>query len=130
MKHLPYLVTAIWISGFLGGCASTKERVFEEHEMKTMRQIYDDKFGSVKSIDESVKKRIIQNDRGDLSGYTRTAESEVSVLFPLLPNPRLVMYIYPHLTDANLPVPGYVTSFFMYKHPEYAMPGELKEKQL
>ena len=44
-------------------------------------------------------------------------------MFPRLPNPTLVMYIFPHLAgDAGAPVPGYTTAFPMYEQVEYALP--------
>jgi conjugative transfer region lipoprotein (TIGR03751 family) len=62
---------------------------------------------------------------GDLYGYTRDAQSEIEALFPRLPNPTLVLYVFPHLTGAEgAPVPGYATSFPLYPGVEYALPGE------
>ena len=61
-----------------------------------------------------------------LQGYTRDAFNEIDVLFPRLPNPSLVMYVFPHLAgDAQAPVPGYATAFPMYEQLEYALPGEV-----
>lgn len=58
--------------------------------------------------------------------YTRTAENEVKNLFPRLPNPDLVMYVYPHLTDSSeqMPVPGYSSVIPFYGRVQYAQPGE------
>lgn len=58
--------------------------------------------------------------------YTRTASNEATNLFPRLPNPDLVMYIFPHLTDTlePVPVPGYTTVFPFYGRVQYAQPGE------
>ncbi|PIJ42758.1 TIGR03751 family conjugal transfer lipoprotein, partial [Serratia sp. OPWLW2] len=58
---------------------------------------------------------------------SRTQESEISQQFPRLPNPDLVMYVYPHLADGNAPVPGYSTVFPFYSQVQYAMPGERTE---
>ena len=61
-----------------------------------------------------------------LQGYTREAFNEIDVLFPRLPNPTLVMYVFPHLAgEARAPVPGYTTAFPMYEQVEYALPGEV-----
>ena len=61
-----------------------------------------------------------------LQGYTRNAFNEIDVLFPRLPNPTLVMYVFPHLAgEAHAPVPGYATAFPMYEQVEYALPGEV-----
>lgn len=64
------------------------------------------------------------NAEADLAGYTRDAARELEALFPRLPNPTLVMYIYPHPTAEGVPVPGYSVSFPMYERTEYALPGE------
>ena len=58
--------------------------------------------------------------------YTRTAANEATNLFPRLPNPDLVMYVFPHLTDTlePVPVPGYTTVFPFYGRVQYAQPGE------
>ena len=61
-----------------------------------------------------------------LEGYTRDAHNEIETIFSRLPNPTLVMYVFPHLaTDERVPVPGYATTFPMYVRVEYALPGEV-----
>ena len=61
-----------------------------------------------------------------LQGYTREAFNEIDILFPRLPNPTLVMYVFPHLAGETLaPVPGYATAFPLYEQTEYALPGEV-----
>lgn len=57
-------------------------------------------------------------------GYTREAANEIEQLFPMLPNPRIVLYVYPHFTAKGRPVPGYATAFSLYEKDEYALPGE------
>ena len=60
--------------------------------------------------------------------YTRTARNEVHRQFQRLPNPDLVMYVYPHLAGTDpVPVPGYTTVFPLYQRIQYAMPGERVE---
>lgn len=74
--------------------------------------------------------RPIVSGEAALHGYTRDAFNEIDVLFPRLPNPTLVMYIFPHLAgDAGAPVPGYTTAFPMYEQVEYALPGEVSSQQ-
>jgi conjugative transfer region lipoprotein (TIGR03751 family) len=47
--------------------------------------------------------------------------------FARVPNPELVMVVYPHLSRGKYPVPGYVTAFPMYEQADlYALPGELE----
>lgn len=48
--------------------------------------------------------------------------------FSRLPNPDLVMYVFPHLAGrypGRYPVPGYFTVFPMYESTQYALPGEV-----
>jgi len=62
---------------------------------------------------------------GDDSNYTREAANEIRTIFKRLPNPDLVMYVYPHLAgNRTVPVPGYSTVFPFYRQTPYAMPGE------
>ena len=35
--------------------------------------------------------------------------------FKVLANPRLVLYVYPHLTAAGTPIPGYATWFHVFE---------------
>ncbi len=64
----------------------------------------------------------------NVSTYTRTQENEIQNQFPLLPNPNIVMYVYPHEAGRGTekaPVPGYSTVFPLYTHVHYAMPGDV-----
>ena len=47
--------------------------------------------------------------------------------FARLPNPDLVMVVFPHLSKGQYPVPAYVTTFPMYLEAPYALPGEVRE---
>jgi conjugative transfer region lipoprotein (TIGR03751 family) len=70
-------------------------------------------------------RRPLTDDESDPESYTRTAANEIEALFIRLPNPDLIMYVFPHLaTDDDVPVPGYSTVFPMYERVIYALPGE------
>jgi len=68
--------------------------------------------------------RPVMDGAADLVDYTRQSGNEVEQLFPLLPNPQIVIYVPPHFTAKGRPIPGYTTVTRMYDHDEYAMPGE------
>ncbi len=95
-----------------------------------MKAIYDVHFAAMGARDPlAVRRELGGRSPGDqeagLHGYTREAFNELDVLFPRLPNPTLVMYVFPHLAgEEGVPVPGYATSFPMYERVEYALPGE------
>jgi conjugative transfer region lipoprotein (TIGR03751 family) len=97
-----------------------------------MKTIYERHFADIGLEDpENVRghlaSRPIQDDARDLAGYTRNAFNELNLHFPRLPNPTLVLYVYPHLAGASrVPVPGYATTFPLYERVEYALPAEVR----
>jgi conjugative transfer region lipoprotein (TIGR03751 family) len=77
------------------------------------------------TVSDSVNTSVAYNGINQLSPYTHTAENETNNLFPTLPNPQIVMYVYPHLAGQDeAPVPGYSTAFNLFERVHYAMPGE------
>jgi len=117
------------ISLVLAGCASTKETVLPQ-DGPSMKTIYEEHVVEMNARDPQVIRGELGNRpilTGDaaLQGYTRDAFNEIDVLFPRLPNPTLVMYVFPHLAgETQAPVPGYATAFPLYEQVEYALPGE------
>ena len=118
------------ISLVLAGCASTKETVLPQ-DGPSMKTIYEEHIVEMNTRDPQVIRGELGNRpilAGDaaLQGYTRDAFNEIDVLFPRLPNPTLVMYVFPHLAgETQAPVPGYATAFPMYEQVEHALPGEV-----
>ena len=53
-----------------------------------------------------------------------SALRQIERRFARVPNPDLVMYVFPHLARGKYPVPGYFTAFPMYEQVEYLLPGE------
>lgn len=99
----------------------TMEDVYRNHEKQMSAG-----GSNTDSVYAGIRERLAGDFDNDLAGYTRDASREIHQQFPRLPNPTLVMFVYPHLSTASrLPVPGYSTAFPMYERPEYALPGEL-----
>lgn len=114
----------------LSGCATTKEEVLPEN-MPTMAEVYRDhasagNTGEAALLEAraSLSAWTVGSGDADLSGWTREAAYETALLFPRVPNPTIVLYVYPHVTRAGLPVPGYATAFPMYDAAPFALPGE------
>jgi conjugative transfer region lipoprotein (TIGR03751 family) len=131
MRNPSILISVLGsISLVLGGCASTKEAVLPQ-DGPTMKAIYERHIQEMNMRDPQVVRRELgsrplKTGEADLQGYSRQAFNEIDVLFPRLPNPTLVMYVFPHLSgDTHAPVPGYATAFPMYEQVEYALPGEV-----
>ena len=74
---------------------------------------------------ESLARPIVDGD-GNTRRYWSTLEP-LQQRFARVPNPDLVMVVYPHLAKGKYPVPGYVTVFPMYDQTFYALPGEVPE---
>jgi len=134
MQNLSTLIGVLAsISLGLAGCASTKEAVLPQ-DGPSMKMIYEQHFSEIgardpQAIHHELGGRVIRSGTDALHGYTREAHNEIDTIFPRLPNPTLVMYIFPHLVgEDGVPVPGYATTFTMYERVEYALPGEVPTK--
>jgi conjugative transfer region lipoprotein (TIGR03751 family) len=133
MQKPSILITAlVSISLVLGGCASTKEAVLPQ-DGPSMKTIYEQHMRETAAQDPMTLRtelgnRSIVDGEVSLDGYTRDAYNEIDAIFPRLPNPTLVMYVFPHLAgDEQVPIPGYATAFTMYEQVEYALPGEVPD---
>ncbi|MDN5869197.1 MAG: TIGR03751 family conjugal transfer lipoprotein [Nitrococcus sp.] len=128
--HLRPIAIIVWISLVLGGCASTKESVLPQ-DGPSMKAIYEAHFAGMGADDPLAVRRELgvrplRHGDADLAGYSRSAYTEIETIFPRLPNPTLVMYVFPHLAGTErVPVPGYATTFTLYERVEYALPGEV-----
>ena len=129
-NSLTLISTISLISLVLAGCASTKDNVLPQ-DGPSMKAIYDGHMQAMNARNPQAIRRELGNRRlatgeAALQGYARDAFNEIDVLFPRLPNPTLVMYVFPHLAgQMKAPVPGYATAFPMYEQVEYALPGEV-----
>lgn len=131
-----------WINTFvalslmtaLSGCTTSSEKLLS-HKGNTMRDIWDRQTvgGASQQLMEarlSLRRPLTLDEESDTrTGYTRTAQNEIYRQFQRLPNPDLVLYVFPHLTGSDpVPVPGYSTVFPLYQRVQYALPGERVEE--
>lgn len=129
-----YRLLAVMLSGILlAGCSSSKEAILPAGD-STMMDLWQHRSGSAQQgtqARDALRRPLTgperQGDRTQAESYSRTQESELSQQFPRLPNPDMVMYVFPHLADGSAPVPGYSTVFPFYTHTQYALPGERTE---
>ena len=107
----------------ISGCATTPTDEIFRSDTPSMKDIYFGHGG------RSTKRepRHVSYALGDQGGYTRNAGNEINHRFPTVNNPRLVMYVFPHIGKDRLPVPGYATAFPLFeKAALYALPGEIR----
>ena len=125
--NYPKTLALGWISLALIGCTSTKESVLPQ-DGPTMKAIYEQHMADLYPPADTLRgeRPLPPSGIAHYRGFVREAATEIESLFPRLPNPTLVMYVFPHLSgDERTPVPGYVTTFPFYETVEYALPGEV-----
>jgi conjugative transfer region lipoprotein (TIGR03751 family) len=114
---------------FLSACTTAGDAIPQGGP--TMAQVYEEAMqqSNGSTLDQAraqISSTINYKGENNLSNYTRTAENEINNLFPTLPNPQLVMYVYPHLAvQDEAPIPGYSTAFNLFEREHYAAPGEV-----
>lgn len=118
------------LAALVTGCSTSKEEMLPPGD-STMLELWNDGASASHATTESrtTLRRPVSDSERTLSqqtreSYSRTQENEIQQVFPRLPNPDLVMYVFPHLAGGNTPVPGYSTVFPFYSQVQYALPGE------
>lgn len=114
---------AVMLAIIIGGCAGpAREKVFEAGG-PTVESIWHGSAGDTGLAAETVGYN--PGGRHGAAAWTRDAESELDALFPELDNPRINLYVFPHLSPDGHPVPGYLTHFYLYEATRnWALPGE------
>lgn len=120
------LVLAVIVAGVfaMSGCSSqpVREEVFDNGG-PTTEQVWHGVGGRTALLGDYIGRN--PGGPAGAAAWTRTAENELSALFPELRNPRINLYVFPHLSADGSPVPGYVTNFYLYeKARNFALPGE------
>ncbi|MBF0035510.1 TIGR03751 family conjugal transfer lipoprotein [Citrobacter freundii] len=103
----------------LAGCSTSQEDLMPVDPDATMLGLWQQQSGgNAALLDARLPLR-----RSPDGTTTRAETSAIRSQFPRLPNPDMVLYVFPHL-NGNTPVPGYSTVFPFYIRPQYALPGE------
>ncbi|MEB1631998.1 TIGR03751 family conjugal transfer lipoprotein [Xanthomonas campestris] len=144
LSNLTKGLASALLLALLGGCATSKEDLLT-HGDRSMMDIWQQETGdgavggagqvahrllldARQSLRRPLTDADVQAAPAEQMRYTRTALNEVYRQFQRLPNPDLVMYVFPHLAGTDpVPVPGYSTVFPLYQRIQYAMPGERVE---
>ena len=134
-------LVALLLIAAMAGCATSKEKLLP-HDGNTMLDIWNQETGGSAGGGQTARQLLdarqalrrpltdadVQSAPAQNAAYTRTAQNEIYRQFKRLPNPDLVMYVFPHLAGTDpVPVPGYSTVFPLYQGVQYAMPGERVE---
>lgn len=145
----PRLVALAAALAGLTGCSVIANRESPLNDVtrgsSTVVDIYRSKTGSAANIiqpklreQQKSPRQLLHTEAGarpvaDGDGDTRRYWSALEPMrqrFARVPNPDLVMVVYPHLARGQYPVPGYVTVFPMYEQAQYALPGEVADDLL
>jgi len=135
LLHWIKSVCGFVLLALLAGCSTNKDELMP-HGPQNMLDLWNQSAGATGSssanrllMDARLQlRRPLMDVDSDQRPYTRTAQNEIYSQFKRLPNPDLVMYVFPHLTGTDpAPIPGYSTVFPLYQRVQYAMPGERTE---
>ncbi|WP_426576245.1 TIGR03751 family conjugal transfer lipoprotein [Xenorhabdus stockiae] len=131
MRKITYAIV-LGLTGLLAGCSTSKETLLPAGEQTVLAMWQGNQAGlSVAQARQILRRALTPAERNralnEPDNYSRSAEHEISQQFPRLPNPDMVMYVYPHLVAGNTPVLGYSTVFPFYQQVQYALPGERTE---
>lgn len=121
MKTIAILIF-LWITG-----CSSQNRTLVDEELPTMQAVYQKKFNTREGFNRNDSARTIHDGDRDWNGEVKRELAPLRSEFRYLPNPVLTMYIYPHLTDAGTPVPGYATFFKFYEKDHVGLPNEFDQ---
>lgn len=135
------LVSTLMLVIAITGCSTNKDKLMP-HGDENMLDVWNQGTGGSSSggqqtqrlLDarQELRRPLTEQDHQTLASnqqsYSRHAQNEIYSQFKRLPNPDLVMYVFPHLSGTDpVPVPGYTTVFPLYQRVQYAMPGERVE---
>ncbi|MGF6513063.1 conjugative transfer region lipoprotein (TIGR03751 family) [Pseudomonas sp. BT76 TE3572] len=139
MSHRNWIkaMTMILIAAAVAGCATNTEQLLS-HDDSTMLDVWNKQTGGAQNgqagqelldarqaLRRPLTEALVPSSS---TPYTRDAQNEIHRQFHRLPNPDLVMYVFPHWAGTDpVPVPGYSTVFPLYQRVQYAMPGERLE---
>lgn len=123
--RVPSLIPLLLAAMLMNACSVAGPRSSPlPSEGPTMEQIYRERTGEAER--SRVRERLPLRPPSEYSpGPVREAAMrQIERRFTRLPNPDLIMVVFPHLAGGKYPVPGYVTAFPMYERVEYLLPGE------
>jgi conjugative transfer region lipoprotein (TIGR03751 family) len=140
MRRTSTKVFTLAVLLILGGCATRKDELLP-HGDRTMLDLWQQETsggnGSLagrrlldarQPLRRPLAEADVREAPTEAASYTREAANEIHRQFRRLPNPDLVMYVFPHLAGSDpVPVPGYTTVFPLYRRAPYALPGERLE---
>lgn len=134
--HVKTLFPCLFIL-LLSGCATPGKDMLPKGGDMTMAQIYYRETGqrapagavSDTKADEAAVQQVSTppGGQGSYGGEGGADLNTLNAQFKTLANPQIIVYISPHLVHTptgSVPVPGYVTAYFMYPQTEFAMPDE------
>lgn len=125
MKKVMMIILVTWISvSGLTGCSTNQPLQEMSKDSKSTAELMRQGVPNAQMQQASIQGMSQALNHYNYNPYTRNVLNETSMLFPLLPNPSLVMYVYPHMAQSGVPVPGYATAFKLYETEQYALPGE------
>ena len=108
MKTLPLLHVCFW-AAWISACASSTGL---PEAAGSVRDLYRQSIPSDASAPTS---RPLPDGTDGGNPFLESANRQLHRDFEVLPNPRLILYVYPHFSVDGSPVPGYATWFDVFE---------------
>jgi conjugative transfer region lipoprotein (TIGR03751 family) len=134
-NSIKFITAVLGVLLLVSACGTPPHKRLRQGTGPTMEQILQgDTEGASdrKQIDHAMQEHLLASENAAqrlyprYENYTRDALNEINQLFPRHRNPRITLYVHPHLaSNDNAPVPGYTTAFNLYASDEYALPSEV-----
>ena len=126
MINLKQALLCLISTSCLCGCVANSN-IGNTTDDPTMIEIYEGHYEQSLARTSTNRELPQVRDSSDLSSMVT---QEANDTFPLLENPMLIMYVFPHVaTESRVPIPGYWTAFPMYERFEFALPGEKQDSR-
>ena len=129
-KSLRPCLTWISLLALLQGCAGDAQTLLPPgaRDMQAIWNAATSGHATLTEARQALRRPVDVAPQVEQEPYTRSAANEIRSQFHRLPNPDLVLYVFPHLAGSEqAPVPGYTTVFPFYRQVHYALPGERLE---
>lgn len=135
-KHIAMFSFTGWVvlsCVLLSGCVSPGKHTLPRGGTLTMAQIYQEKTGLAISTNAPTRSSMtltqVRANVQQTVGHPLAQDPSATIRqqFPVLPNPPIMLYVYPHWVNSGgtqVPIPGYITAFFLYRENQFASPAE------
>lgn len=117
-----------FVSLFLASCTSSPDKVLLPDSGHTTEEIMQGERDDYSYYGDGQKRpfqgQALMSNYHSASQYSSEHIRELKRDFKRVPNPEIIGYVYPHINNNEMPIPGYFTTFLLYDRSHYALSSE------